>query len=662
MIALLMGIMLQATSPPLRGRVIDARTSAPVAGAVVSTRAGRATTDDAGAFELEARPGDTVQVQRIGYRAGHGIAGERPIVIALQPLAFPMAIVRVEDSADVVEGHLVAVRSRDALREQGLQSMEEVLTRLPFVSARGSRGQVALSMRGARPGQVLVLLDGVPLNDPATGAADVADIPVIALESVRAVPGAATSSLGSSASGGVLDLTTTSATEASLHIGSFGGLGLGLSGAQRLGDVRVHVGGEISRARNDYSFVNDAGASDTVEWRRNEDERRAALFGSLLAPSLQISLLYTGSERGLAGPMNVRTLDAARGTSERGVARISFDHSPWQMSGAVRALETVYRNPGFATQRARSLSADLEAGTHVGNPAVDVRAGLGADRVTGTTLPDSVRPRAFLLAGATVVEKAWSARLELRSDAVRGAGVHLSPSVAVERHEGASVTLFARAGQGFRAPTFYDLYFSSPQWIDPSRVLAPERVNLDGEVGARAARGRLSGSASLFIRHTTDAIVWFPGTFGWSPANVTWERVRGGEGRGSLTLAHAELEAWGGVRTTRARTSEGLDAPTPYVPFVDGGALARVHDRTLSLTASLSVIGRRPFAIVPQPTSSVELPAVALADLVGAWHPLLPLAPLVTVAARNITDRRWQSIVRYPTAGRTWSVGLTLRP
>ncbi|MDQ6886998.1 MAG: TonB-dependent receptor [Gemmatimonadota bacterium] len=659
MIALLAELLLQL--PPLvRGRVIDARSSAPVVGAMASTATSRAVTDDAGAFELEASAGDTVRVRRIGYRPARDVVRDRALVIALEPVAFPMSVVRVEDSAQI--GHLVATRSHDALREQGLSSMDEVLSRLPFVSARGSRGQVALSMRGSRPGQLLVLLDGVPLNDPATGAADVADIPLSALGTVRAVPGAAASSLGSGASGGVLDLTTASTTEASLRAGSLGALGIGLSGRQRAGQARLQLGGELSRATNDYAFVNDGGAADTLERRRNEDERRGALFGSLLAPSLQIALLYTGSERGLAGPMNVRALDAARGTSERGLLRLSLapGGSPWQMSGALRTLATAYRNPGFPTQRATSLSGDLEVGRRAGQPAVEIRAGLGADRVSGTALPDSMRPRAFLSAGSTAAADVWSTRLELRGDAIRGAGVRLSPSLAVERR--GPLTLFARVAQGFRAPSFYDLYFASPQWIDPSRVLAPERVMLDGELGARVSRGPAAASASLFLRHTADAIIWFPGTFGWSPANVTWERVQGAEGRGSLTFAAGEAEAWGGIRSTRARTADGLDVPTPYVPRLDGGALARAHRGDLSLTASLTLLGRRPFAIVPRPTPSVELPAVALADLVGAWHPAKPLAPLVTVAVRNITDRRWQSIVRYPMAGRSWSVGVTLRP
>ena len=72
-------------------------------------------------------------------------------------------------------------------------TVEEWLRDVPGATLRGrgpGGGQV-LSVRGSRPEDVLVLLDGVPLNDPLTGRANLAMIPTSTLESGTLVHGTA---------------------------------------------------------------------------------------------------------------------------------------------------------------------------------------------------------------------------------------------------------------------------------------------------------------------------------------------------------------------------------------------------------------------------------------------------------------------------------------
>jgi SAM-dependent methyltransferase len=78
---------------------------------------------------------------------------------------------------------------------------------------------------------VLVLLDGMPINDPLTGAADLSGIPVRSLESATVVLGADAGS-GSGATAGVLSLRTRGVargTAVSLTAGSFGQVAADLS-------------------------------------------------------------------------------------------------------------------------------------------------------------------------------------------------------------------------------------------------------------------------------------------------------------------------------------------------------------------------------------------------------------------------------------------------
>lgn len=297
---------------------------------------------------------------------------------------------------------------------------------------------------------------------------------------------------------------------------------------------------------------------------------------------------------------------------------------------------------------------------------VTARAGVAADYSRGSTLRATTRPRAFVALDRALARGSWVTSGALRVDAVRESGVHASPSLAVER--AGRITLSARLAQGFRAPTFYDLYLVSPSWVNPARVLRAERVTLDAELGARARRGALAWSVALFQRRTSDPIVWLPGTFAWSPVNLAREYVWGLEGRAMAERSHFALEVWASARDTRLHTGDAV-VSTPYVPRFDGGAVARLRRGPGSLALTLTGIGRRPFATVPRPAPARELPAVFLADIAANWRIRMPHAArlpnataAVTLGARNLADARWQSISRYPTPGRTWSAGITFQP
>ncbi|MDQ6829773.1 MAG: TonB-dependent receptor [Gemmatimonadota bacterium] len=653
MIALLALVAMQQT--PLRGIVRDGVTREPVVWADVWSRGTHARSGDDGRFLLGGPRGDSIHARRVGYRPGAVVvAGADSVIIYLEPVTSSLRAVVSAGAASA--GTLGAARDVAALRASGAATLADALTRMPFISSRSSRAGVALSMRGSRPEQVLVLLDGVALNDPATGSADIADIPLAALGSVATLPGAAGARYGSGATGGVLALSSADAPAATLTAGSYGRAGASLAGRTTLGGARVHGGAEWSSARDDFEFVNSVAAPIASERRLNADEHRLALFGGISAASFGATLLATRDERGLVGPMNVRIYDAARGRTQRALARVTGEHSGWSGSLALRFFDLLYDNPGVLRGSTTSTSTDADLSREAGS--IVWRAGGGVDWVRGSQLISADRPRAFVSAERGWTHDAWMFTFAGRGDAIRGAGARMSPSLAIERPD--AITLFARVSQAFRAPTFYDLYFASPQFIDGTRTLRPERVLFDGELGARASANSITASASLFARRTRDAIVWFPGTFSWSPNNVERETVVGGEGRIALALPGGAIEAWGGARSTRLLV-DNLDAPTPYVPWLDGGALATLRHGPAALTATLTALGSRPIVTVPHPTAAVELPAVALLDVAAT---LAPRAGHITatLAVHNVANTRWESIARYPVPGRSLSATLTFTP
>lgn len=658
--ALLLALQAGATGPRVvRGTIVDARSGAPVPSALVATAGARTLADDHGAFQLTATLGDTLRVSRVGYRPYAGTVDGDRVAIALEPLVARLGGVVVTASAGPV-ARLTADRAVADARSAGATELADAVAQLPFVSPRSGRAGVALSMRGARAEQVLVALDGLPLNDPATGAADLSDVPLAAIGSVAAVPGSDAARWGSGATGGALLLSSATGSQVSLSGGSYGQASLEGAIAGGVGRVRVRAGAALARARNDFPFTVDRGLSglpDSTAVRDDADEHRQALFATAIAPRAQLGLFASRVERGLARPVQANVA-RMREERHRAMMRGQAAVGAWSIVGGVRVLAVEYRDPaGVASGSALGASsADAELARGAG--PVDLRAAIGGDRVRATGLDAPDRPRGSLTVAAHGQRGVWRLDAALRGDAVHHAGAQLSPSLAAEWR--GPVTVFARASRAFRAPTFYDLYFVAQTMLGV-RDVRPERVTLDGEVGARFTRGAFAAAGAAFVRRTRDAIVWLPGSFSWSPSNVPLERVAGAEGR--LTMADARwpvaLEGWAGTYRAEAEI-DGFRVPTPYAPLAAGGATLRANRGSLRASASLTALGRRPYQVAPL-NRALQLPGVALLDAAVAWErPVRRARLLVAAGVQDLGDVRWEPVRRLPAPGRTWSTSLTL--
>lgn len=658
------------TTAIARGCVVAAESGVPLAG--VDVRAlrshARATSDALGAVAIALAPSDTVRLRRVGYRARLVPAprlADGAACVALESSVQRLAPVSVRDSATMARtARLVATRTAESLRAAGASSVAEAVALLPFVSVRASRGGVALSMRGARSEQVAVTLDGVPLNDPSTGRADLSGLPLAFLGAATAAPGSDAATYGSGQNGGVLALNSGRGSVVGVGAGSFGARRAEGAAALSAGAARVRVGVSVSRTRNDFPFVNDRGCTgcDSVERRVNADERESSAILSASLPTVQLLLLGGETVQGMAGPKNVRLFDDDRGRERRGAARVSAARGGWLAQGSVRAFGLTYRDPARPSfdSDARAVAADADAARALG-PAT-LRVGAGFDRASGRSGDASFvapfRPRAFASVATRWTGGRLASALSARVDAVRTAGARATASAGVEGR--GRVAPFLRASQAFRVPTLYDEYFSSPQRV-LVRPLRPEYVPLDAEAGARAAFGRVTASAAAFARVTHDAIVWFPGNFSWSPSNAGRERVYGAEGQASVVLPWLALDGWAGTYVAHLRTGRAT-VPTPYVPYAAGGATATLRRGEGTLVGTLRATGRRPYINAPI-TRDYELPGVALLGVHATYSvPLNGTRASLAAGVDNVGDVRWEPVYAYPAAGRSWTASLTLQP
>jgi outer membrane cobalamin receptor len=85
-------------------------------------------------------------------------------------------------------------------------------------------GMTTISLRGTQAAQVLVARDGIPINDPFNGTADLSQLNLSSIEKIEIVRGPTSHLYGANALGGVINLITReggNARDITLSHGSF---------------------------------------------------------------------------------------------------------------------------------------------------------------------------------------------------------------------------------------------------------------------------------------------------------------------------------------------------------------------------------------------------------------------------------------------------------
>ena len=142
--------------------------------------------------------------------AGLGVATARAQSVELPEISVyanqaPTEVGKVGAAATVLRGA--------DLRAQGYNNVPDALRTVPGVevSQTGSRGALTqVSIRGSQAKHVLVLIDGVQVNDLQDGAFDFADFSLEGIERIEIIRGPQSGIHGSDANAGVIAITTIS--------------------------------------------------------------------------------------------------------------------------------------------------------------------------------------------------------------------------------------------------------------------------------------------------------------------------------------------------------------------------------------------------------------------------------------------------------------------
>lgn len=596
------------------------------------------------------------------------------LVMAAAPAApsDPAIVITASRTEAALAGGPSAIEAEEIERMQPaslIEALDDVAGVRAF-STGGAGGRSFVSIRGGEPNFTLVLLDGIKLNDPTNsrgGGFDFFALDPALVERIEIARDSVSAVHGSDALAGAVNIRLRAprpgkrALTARAQAGSEGDFGFGagleagwrdggvlaaatwydsggltggssLERRQALGQARHRIGGYEARlvglhGEADRSAFPEDGGGPRLAVNREREQGEAGLEAvgvtvrraatASLRPNLSLSWSRQ-TDRSATPAIAPGVLD--------GTPALTAD-SRFSRFEAITDLG-FGRGPVVATIGAALLR---EAGRSDGTIDFGFPLPVGFDLVRTTR---SAFAEASLRPGG-----GFAFNLAARYDDVAQGGSRWTGRAAASwQPVSGGPTLFARAGEGYKLPSFYAL--AHPLIGNPG--LRPERSrNVEAGVELAGGAGDLVRFA-LFSNRFRDLIDFDPATF----TTVNRDRVRAGgaelEGRwrpfASLSLAGAlswlDLESPTALRG-RPRWQGSLRAAWQAGDALELNAAVRFNSDYFDSSI---------------PTGLVRAEGHEEADLGARWR--VSERFRVTAAVRNVTGERYEDAVGFPSPGR----------
>lgn len=561
------------------------------------------------------------------------------------------------------------------------QHLGDALKLIPGVNVGqyGGPGQnVSLGIRGSTAGQVLVMVDGVPLNDPQLGGVDLNLISLDNVDRIEVIRGSASSLYGADALGGVVNVITRS----SIYDQPFSDVSF------QQGDHGLEkIGGRFSRRIGQRIGLNLMASSvKTDGFRHNSDFQGRHVAGRLnyalkdwgqLSYSTQI---YEG-ELGVPG-MDIMPTSTARQEDKSWNQTLSFQTSP------VRGNELgfiLYRNYNRQEYVDPEWSTDAQHRRWVYGMEIQhssawrhahrltVGGELHSKRLDSSENGHHEMDRgAFFAQDELQLHRTVRLRLAGRYDYHEKFANQFSPDLTLNWLVRNRCSVFASLRWSYRAPTFNDLFWpeseydydfdGQPDYRESGNVhIKPEKA-VAFQIGARGHRGKVAGNICIFRREVKDLIQWDSVDerylYGyWMPVNKSEALVQGLEG---------EVTAWplDRLETALAYTLLGakdvlLDRRLAYQP--EHRLRGHLQYAVVLIRSQLEITGRMEFEYLGERCtdswSDKNLPANTVIN--GKVTGQILENFQVYLVGKNLQDEKYFLRVGYPLPGRTFYGGIS---
>ncbi|VVT02330.1 TonB-dependent receptor [Sphingomonas sp. EC-HK361] len=591
-----------------------------------------------------------------------------------------------QDSREV--GQAVTVIDRTTIDARQTTVVSDLLATTPGVSVTRNGGLgsfTGVRIRGAEAEQTLVVIDGVRVNDPSSpgGGFDFANLLAGSVERIEVLRGPNAVPWGSQAIGGVVNIVTTTPEEG---VQARARAEYGYADTLFASGGIAGKSGAVSGALN-AGYLRSDGISAAADGSERDGYRQYGASGKLgvaIAPGVSVDLrgYWADSRVDLDGfpPPNYTFADTNEYSKTQEIygyagLNAAFGALHNRVAFTIADINRDNFDPSFGTEpsfigRGRSERYEYQGDYRLSSA---VRLVAGVERENTRFVDDSAVKRSTgvtSLWGEAIVKPITALTLTggVRHDDhdAYGGQTTFGADAALALTRG--TTLRASYGEGFKAPTLYQLYGAYG-----FGGLIPERArNVDIGIDQTALGGRLRASVTYFDRVTRNQIVF-------RSCSAAEQAVAGG-------ICNARpFGVYDNIARTTARGVELGLALTPIDPltfsanytFIDaenrtpGADFGKPLARRPRQLANASVDYRLPFGLSLGATVSLvgdsfddggnftRLDGYALASVRAE----LPIGDRFALYGRveNIADARYQTVAGYGTYGRAAYGGVRIK-
>lgn len=559
-----------------------------------------------------------------------------------------------------------------AINQQNLTQLLATATALN-VRSNGPGGVASINLRGGSAQQTQLFWEGLPLNDPMLGVADVSVLLPLA-STINVYHGPASALLGSGGLGGGISLTNDVlkedglSAEMRLNAGMFGRY----SGQSEIkfknGRWAHNTGMALSYAENNFAFQNTARIGFPTDTMRNSRVRQQGLNHTSAVQinernEVSAGVLMLRNDRQL--PPLMTNLDGReKMLDEKAVAHLRWertgkrshlsvrlgytysDQTYWQTDSRSfnNKNQVVLGRVGYSYQALRWLTLQVRQFTDIslgyaqsGYPNGKMQQQYGA---SGSVL---VRPTANIKAE-------FSGRFDVIDGQITPPQLNLGGAVKITRWLSAR----ASGGSNYRVPTLNDRFWQpggNPQ-------LVPEQ-SYGGEVGCDASwkweKASIQTSLTGYFQQVENMIRWVPGPAFWHSENVNHAQLAG------LEMSLSQKVKVGRFVLVTQILYEFSDARSGLNAANLGDALQMVYIPKNQIKGSFQIerwrTWLRPNAIWVSPRNvttdgHITLPAFTVIDIqIGHRLPIRNHTLLFIGQVTNLLNQNYQTVTNNPMPG-----------
>jgi vitamin B12 transporter len=641
----------------------------------------------------------------IGFRIAQNVIHAFGIVVGFaittaRAQSVPLPEISVYANQEPTEvskvGVAVTVLRGADLRAQGYNNLPDALRTVPGVevSQSGGRGSITqVSIRGSQAKQVLVLIDGVQVNDLQDGAFDFADFALEGIDRIEIIRGPQSGIHGSDANAGVIAITTISGRgqKPSVDVKIEGGMErsreIGASARGSSGPLY----GSVSVDRNATDGYNISRFDDFDNWsqRTNFNARLGADFTSNL--NLDATMRYVdrvssidvqpffGPFLGFAVPSTLAcpsTPGLCLPGAPLGQDTNAFRSLQGRIQGTWTALDgALVQKLGASSYHDGLTSFDAQDGffqTHGARDAYDYKGSINipqsffgehqtftiaADHLSETlveipaffgSLPKRIRNG---IGSEYTIDLPWALTLTgaVRRENNSGFGYDTTWRTSASQKLLADTRLHSSIGTGATRPGLIDQFGVFPGFFVGNPNLRPESsFGWDAGWEQTWLAGKVVTDVTYFDVRFTDKIITVPTGMGSTTTEINASGVS--PRTGVETTAKVNPVTWMTLATSYTYTDARLPDGAPEVrqPRNKGSVSLTTHwlENKLHVTTGLMFNGDMPdFFFGTFPASTVFLPAYTVVNA-SISYDVAPGAQIY-VRVQNLFNANYEQVFSF---------------